>query len=96
MKQDYVILKRYRFFKGGTKGLLMKDYTVMLLSLGENKMEVLCLLKVIVLLSLPTKVFLLVTVPQRRLIYYLHYKEVSEELQATNILNDLGKVTSSP
>lgn len=36
MKQDYVILKGDRLLKGGAKGLLMKDYTVMLLSSGEN------------------------------------------------------------
>lgn len=39
MKEDYVILKGDRLLKGGTKGLLMKDYTVMLLSSGENKSE---------------------------------------------------------
>lgn len=32
MKQDYVILKGDRLLKGGTKGLLMKDDKVTLLS----------------------------------------------------------------
>lgn len=82
MKQDYASLKGDRVLKGHTKGLLMKDYIVMLLSSRENKIEVFLKLKFAFSLTSPTRVCLLVTVLYRSLIYCLYFKEVSQELQA--------------
>lgn len=82
MKQDYASLKGDRVLKGHTKGLLMKDYIVMLLSSRKNKIEVFFKLKSVFSLTSPTHVCLLVTVPYRSLIYCLYFKEVSQELQS--------------